>query len=142
MLTRNELTQWTTFLRANPEKQTSHVLKNEKGEMCCLGALAECMGVKANWDFKFLAFYFDFDGVKDSAYLAGNLLKKFGSRYGRFKELRMPNIRHEGALYCDAADANDAGVPWAVIADHFDKHYPCADEPPKDWPKEGEETAI
>lgn len=31
-------------------------------------------------------------------------------------------------IYSSLAEANDNGVPWAVIADHLDKHYPCSDE--------------
>lgn len=37
-------------------------------------------------------------------------------------------LSYREANYISLSLANDNGVPWTVIADHLDEHYPCSDE--------------
>lgn len=125
-LTRAELTKWTDALRANPEQQIDGKLTSD-GEtgFCCLGKLCQVMGVEAvktdlraaDGDFRYL-----YNG--EATYLPDNIAKRFGSYRGIFQQLGMPMLFANH----DAAIANDSGVSWEVIAEHFDKYYPCSDE--------------
>ena len=115
--TRERLTRWTRALREHPELQYSNYMSNpEYTKFCCLGLLCVVEGL-AEKDFCY-----------PKRILTGNLTKEFGDPRGDFKRLGMPTLEYLGEQYDDAAHANDYGVPWQVIADHFDKYYPCSDE--------------
>lgn len=123
-LTRAELTKWTDALRANPEQQIDGKLTSD-GEtgFCCLGKLCQVMGlvvdIGENYDGSTRCTY---NG--EAVFLTGELAIRFGCYKGAFTHLDMPNLHG----YSCAASANDNGLAWPVIAEHFDKYYPCSDE--------------
>lgn len=133
MFTRERLTRWTDALRARPEKQyTAGGLANEDfSKTCCLGELCEVEGLAR--DPERLGHYTR-GGYSHGGYLNDRwpLTEDFGSPTGNFPGLEMPGLQHNGVVYISAARANDAGVPWPVIADHFDRFYPCSDTGPKE----------
>ena len=115
--TRERLTRWTRKMREHPELQYSSYMSNpEYTKFCCLGllCLVEELAEK------------DFGYPKRT--LTGHLAEEFGDAGGGFEILGMPTLEYLGKQYDGAAHANDYGVPWSVIADHFDKYYPCSDE--------------
>lgn len=126
MFTRERLTRWTDALRANPEQQISGMLTDGKG-FCCLGKLCSIEKIPKMTSRTFL-FMSGNEMHEADAYLDGSLANEFGSRYGNFKELGMPNLRGQPS----ADVANDSCISWLEIAEHFDKYYPCSDEPPKE----------
>jgi hypothetical protein len=129
MFTRERLTRWTKALRDNPHQQITSVLTNGVGTgFCCLGKLCEVEGLTLYRT----AYVFDDRGLESTCHLRGALAVDLGSPTGFFEDLKMPDLVHEGVAHRHASDANDEGVPWPVIADHFDKHYPCSDEPIKE----------
>lgn len=130
MFTRERLTRWTDALRARPEKQfTGGGLANKDySKLCCLGELCEVEGLERAER-----------GYKSAGRPAGDLLgcnwqltRDLGSNDGTFKELKMPVLVYKDYSYASAANANDNGVPWPVIAEHFDRFYPCSDTGPKE----------
>lgn len=132
MFTRERLTRWTSALRANPEQQISTVMTDGEGRFCCLGKLCDVEGLEP-----ILTKELDWGplSAESFGYEEGNVLhlpmiiaREFGNNYGRFKLLGMPDLFYEGETWCSAAQANDDNVPWSVIADHFDKYYPCSEE--------------
>jgi hypothetical protein len=141
MFTRARLTRWTSALRANPEQQFSGGLISTSGDkMCCLGKLCEVEGlekVRGSEDDQlsyFNGFAFpekDSDGfditTTGNGILEAPLATEFGSSEGNFRSFNMPNLRG----WSSAVSANDNGVGWIEIADHFDSFYPCSDEPEK-----------
>jgi hypothetical protein len=128
MLTRAELTRWTAALRENPNKQGTGCLRSEaEGEgnfkFCCLGMACEVFGVpRAGQGYSFDG------GERENGYLSGSFARKIGHYKGDFAGLGMPLLKYGSRDYCDVAAANDRSVPWSVIAEHLDKHYPCSDE--------------
>lgn len=124
MFTRERLTRWTAALRANPEQQQQHRLANsEYTKFCCLGKLCEIEGLA-----RARGGYYTDTGYIKLSYLPPTLAEAFGDKAGNFTFLAMPGLQHNFQMYSSAAAANDDGVPWPVIADHFDKYYPCSDE--------------
>ena len=126
MFTRERLTRWTDALRANPEQQISGMLTDGKG-FCCLGKLCSIERIPKMSSRTFL-FMLGNTPYEANSYLDGDLANEFGSRYGNFKELGMPNL--QGHISADVA--NDSCVTWLEIAEHFDKYNPCSDEPLKE----------
>ena len=128
MFTRKELTEWTSALRANPEQQlTGQLANSDYTKFCCLGKMCEIRGVKRKRGP-------DFNGYRDGSTVIGTVLpvdlaREFTGEsdncVGNFYKLGMPMLKE----YLTAAHANDKGCTWIEIADHFDKYYPCSDEP-------------
>ncbi len=119
MLTRAELTKWTTALRANPEQQIIGRLTSDgKTGFCCLGKLCQVMGLIAIRPQ--LERTPEYQGCTVSLPNSINL----GHPDGNFEALGMPDLKE----YQTAASANDNGATWLEIADHFDEYYPCSDE--------------
>lgn len=136
MLTRAELTKWTSALRANPEQQITGGLANDDYTgFCCLGKLCEVFEIPRAVDSSEgstgYAGSTRYNDTVAITILPADLAKKFGDAEGDFINLNMPILQE----YKSAVIANDRGVSWLEIADHFDKYYPCSDEQPK---KEGE----
>lgn len=131
MFTRARLSRWTAALRANPEQQHVGSLANASyTKFCCLGKLCEVEGIARNpakspWSY---SYGYVFDETRSETRLKASLCKAFGSDRGHFLSLNMPDLEYKQQQYGAAWEANDAGVPWPVIADHFDKYYPCEDE--------------
>jgi hypothetical protein len=135
MLTRAELTKWTNALRANPEQQLIGSLTNRDAtKFCCLGKMCEVFEVPRWIDSQGnTAGFVDINsaGVEypTNGLLPEELAKKFGDSAGIFGAFLMPEMKTvSGHVYSSAATANDAGMSWLEIADHFDKYYPCSDE--------------
>ena len=132
MFTRERLTRWTQALRANPEQQMRGCLANGTyTQFCCLGKLYEVEGVARDIGDS----HRDMGGYiiepkygAEYATLEGQLATDFGSSGGCFSDHLMPDLVYGGVSYNSAIAANDRLVPWPIIADHFDKHYPCSDE--------------
>lgn len=132
MFTRERLTRWTDALRARPEKQyrEGRLANADFTKTCCLGELCEVEGLERDTR----------SGGYSQAGESGHyvlikgwpLAQGFGSVRGTFIALNMPDLQYSGERYTTAARANDAGVPWPVIADHFDRYYPCSDTGPKE----------
>ena len=134
MFTRARLTRWTKALRDNPEQQITHVMTDGEGGFCCLGKLCEVEGLepiltteldKEHRIMTAKSFGYEENNV---SHLPLTIAREFGHSYGNFKPLSMPDLIHKGVVWVSAAQANDNNVPWPVIADHFDKYYPCSDE--------------
>lgn len=130
MFTRERLTRWTSALRANPQKQYKNggLANSDYTKTCCLGELCEVEGLKhaSNIDLgRFAEHGLASYGILHKRW---QLTKDFGSNCGTFREMGMPNLHYKGNTFYSAISANDDGVPWPVIADHFDTHYPCADD--------------
>ena len=131
-LTREQLTAWTNALRDNPEQQITNQLSTD-GEtgFCCLGKLCQVLGVSGahvtvDLTNEIKAFYAYEGEIRLLPKTIGDI---FGCSNGEFKKLQMPFITPiKDICYHSAAEANDEGVPWLVIADHFDKHYKCLGE--------------
>lgn len=127
-LTRAELLEWVTYLREYPEKQgKTYLLIGSK--MCCLGVLAVLQGIPHSQSQAVGGHYFKFPGggesiAKSWTALAGALAFKLGSRTGKFAEMGMPYLFYKSKLYTSLVEANDRGVPFSVIADHLEAHYP------------------
>lgn len=133
-MTREQLTIWTTELRNHPEQQQANYLANrDYTKFCCLGKFCDLFGVRSSHGW-----YGDIDPLvhPDAAwntFLPPSMARFFGgSISGAFEAMGMPYLKGEdpeGNPYhhASASSANDAGIPWSVIADHFDKYYPCAD---------------
>ena len=114
MLTKEELTAWTTALRANPEQQISGLLSDGKG-FCCLGKLCDVLGLVPTKSPAGVYFY-----ENNYLYLPDSVADKLGSRSGNFGDMSMPTLNK----FADASRANDSLISWVDIADHFDKYYP------------------
>jgi hypothetical protein len=121
MFTRERLTRWTKFLRENPKLQGAGSLISLNGKMCCLGALCFVEGLPIATP---RGQGFILDGELGDTELFGKLEQDFGSATGNFFDLGMRDLQG----YRSAASANDFGISWLKIADHFDKFYPCSDE--------------
>jgi hypothetical protein len=122
MLTREELTRWTSALRANPEQQVSGKLTTDgKTGFCCLGKLCEVMGLEPH---PYLHLPEQMSYGTSWTILSGEIETKFGDARGEFEILQMPVL----GGHISAAVANDWGATWPEIADHFDRYYPCAEE--------------
>lgn len=126
MFTRERLTRWTDALRESPEQQIAETMTDGSGKgFCCLGKLCDIEGLSPNEANNygdgqgFLPSNLEFD-------LCGTTHRE--SEKAKFRKMDMPDLEYDDKTYPDAAQANDAGVPWPVIADHFDKYYPCSDE--------------
>lgn len=130
MFTRERLTRWTKALRANPEQQLKgHLANRELTKFCCLGKLAYIEGVNTIIDpDNPESCMFNFEGTPNRFVLTGQLACELGDSSGRFYIMQMPDLKYKDVVHDSAAEANDSGVPWPVIADHFDKYYPCSDE--------------
>jgi hypothetical protein len=127
MLSRKELTEWTTALRANPEQQIFGALTNNGIDgFCCLGKLCQIQGLTAEKLNSYQSVGYGYSGEK--SYLPREVITKFGSRTGNFEELKMPDLINNDYTWKSASMANDNDVTWLEIADHFDKYYPCSDE--------------
>lgn len=136
MFTRERLTRWTKSLIANPDKQGSNKLADRNlTRCCCLGELCIVENIP------YISYGFDTnfnfptsDGYRhrSSVFLQGILRDEFGSDDGYFLRMKMPNLRYNGEYYPSASQANDAYVPWKIIAKHFDDWYQCSDEPSKE----------
>jgi len=124
MLTRKELTAWTDALRANPEQQLTGRLTNcDNTRFCCLGKLCQVMGLVPTQVP--IPFSESFNlGYGNQYSILPSEMEVFGDYRGEFCALHMPNLGE----YHSAACANDDGVSWLEIADHFDKYYPCSDD--------------
>jgi len=123
MFTRERLKRWTDALRANPELQTMTRLFNGPSDnpsgLCCLGMLCKVEGLE------FLETgEVRFGETDNAAILKAPLATELGDCVGAFSVLEMPRLRGHDS----AASANDSGVNWLEIADHFDRYYPCSDE--------------
>jgi len=123
MFSRERLKRWTDALRANPELQISGRLFAGPPEaptgFCCLGMLCKIEGLEFLPEGSVR-----FGEMSDGAILRMPLREEFGDIVGTFNRLLMPNL----GKHPSAAHANDAGVSWPVIADHFDRYYPCSPE--------------
>lgn len=134
MFTRERLTRWTNALRANPEQQISHAMTDGEGRFCCLGKLCDVEGLEpiligGGSDYLGSDYLERFGYEEDNAtQLPLIISKEFGHPFGHFNWLGMPDLFYNGKTWPSASWANDNGVPWPVIADHFDKYYPCSDE--------------
>lgn len=160
MLTRAELTLWTSALRKNPEQQYEGNLANFDYTMfCCLGKACEVFGVERVKDGSYLNIYDSSRQSYESGVLPIQLKDKIlhpghADRTGKFSLLKMPDLIWNGHVYSSCTYANDgradmpkdyknttfqtSPVPWRVIADHLDKYYPCADEVSNESSNEGE----
>lgn len=139
MFTRERLTRWTNALRANPEQQYTGTLANpEMTKFCCLGKLCQLEEIPYRIEpiEKCPTFIFESeaDDMEDVGVLQGRLAEALGSRTGDFESLSMPILEYGGRSFEQATSANDDSVPWPVIADHFDKYYPCSDEQSAEQP--------
>lgn len=139
MFTRERLTRWTKYLRDNPDQQYKGRLCDPGyTKFCCLGALCEVEGIphvtRPNIGSVSASSGFLLNGLVQTAALSGDLEAEFGDSYGDFSYLSMPELLWGGVTYIKATMANDDSVPWSVIADHFDKYYPCSDEQPIQQP--------
>ena len=134
MLTRTELNAWTKALRDNPDLQaTEGKLQTVEGKFCCLGMLCEVQGVPRQLDQVHgmqdtAVVRYDFGEDTSIATLKGELAVRLGSNLGNFQDMGMPQLKWQQVEYSGLACANDNGVPWAVIADHLDKHYPAVED--------------
>lgn len=142
-LTKEQLDRWVKALRDNPGEQRKGYL-SVNGGFCCLGKLAQLEGVPmqpgdTEAPLELRSSQTLFFPIKDNLpaancrYVAGDLRKKLAREghnnrdagAGMFKNLGMPDLEEHESL----ADANDAGVTWAAIADHLEKHYPYEGKP-------------
>jgi hypothetical protein len=128
MLTRTQLSAWTKALRDNPEKQGRGFL-NMGDKFCCLGMFCELQGVPKEVNLHGIATYHFGERLVDESprLVRGKQADYFGgSGDGRFAAMGMPYLEVGSRTYVTLADANDADVPWSVLADHLDKHYPVS----------------
>ena len=129
MFTRERLTRWTKGLRENPDEQYGGRLANDDyTKFCCLGKLCEVEAFERKPLSKGRSGYRSQTVEFATASLPILLAEEFGDPFGNFVALNMPQLHHNGSYHVSASSANDSSVPWSVIADHFDKYYPCSDE--------------
>ena len=121
-MNKQQLNAWCDALEAHPEQQITQVLAKTDGTgFCCLGKFCDVMGYP--YEIKYNnRYYFGF-----YTFLVGRAATDFGSDVGLFSDLNMPCLIHEDLIYCSYANANDAGVPWPIIAAHARKHHPTTD---------------
>lgn len=136
-LSKEELFRWTGNLKANPQDRCIGSLQSpsDSSKNCCLGRLAVLQRIPFEATEKLTAssltiFKFPIGDsyVERGDFLAGDLAAKFGSMTGNFKDLEMPMLRYpmtsgEFGIHASASLANDEGVPWPIIAEHFEKYY-------------------
>lgn len=121
--------RWTDFLIANPQLQGTGQLHNSKnGKMCCLGALCKVEGLnldKGGFLFKDTLNWREYKDLRVNGTLHGDLETDLGSGMGTFSLMGMPDLGYKNKEYVCAAYANDIGVHWPIIAEHFREHYKC-----------------
>lgn len=138
--TRERVTRFTKALRSGMYRRNFGSLVNQASEddsfcYCALGVLCKVEGfeessiigreeVRTRWGF--------ISPKREFVYSHAVPDELFIDSGGWFERRLSIPLEYGTIKYWYITSANDHGVPWSVIADYIDKHYPCSDEHPKE----------
>ncbi len=110
--------KWCAALRSGEYRQVAGVLKRVDGDgprYCCLGVLAEVMGDGPS------------QGLAGSAFLSNSA--KYGIPPNAPPKMPPLGVASTSCTQQALAGRNDAGWPFARIADHIEQHMPVEEDP-------------